>query len=201
MSNKAVWDINPGTDFAATAIARDQAGAVVNLTGFTATIEDVSGVLGAAIAVSIPTPANGEVRFSLTWQSGWLLTPNTLGAFRLRLVNGTDESTPFLIYVRVPPQYARVIVPRGADMAWGFTWPDDSEGADLTGQTIAVVNASAILAPLLTVVVLNAVTRACEVRLEGDLATPLGSAGTYQLRRSSAGVNRRTLPPIAVNIE
>lgn len=200
MANKTVWDINPGADFAATTVARDQAGAAINLTGFTASIEDVSGVLGSAIGVTIPNPAAGEIRFTLTWQPGWQLTPGNLGAFRLRLVNGADESTPFLVYVRLPMQPARVTVPRGADMAWGFTWPDDSEGADLTGQTVEVINASATLAPLMTVVVLNAATRACEVRLEGDLATPVGNAGSYQLRRSTAGVNRRTLPPITVNI-
>lgn len=200
MAFETVWNINPGADFAETVVARDQAGAALNLTGFTATIEDVSGVLGSAVAISIPNAALGQLRFTLTWQASWPLIRTTLGAFRVLLANGTDESTPFLVYVRVAASNARVTVPRGADMAWGFTWPDDSEGVDLTGQTIEVINASATLAPLMTVVVLNAATRACEVRLEGDLATPVGNAGSFQLRRSTAGANRRTLPPIAVII-
>lgn len=200
MARETIWYINPGADFAATVIARDQAGAAINLTGFTATIEDVSGVLGSAVAISIPNAALGELRFTLTWQGAWPTASGLLGSCRVRLVNGADESTPFLIHVAVPTQTARVTVPRGADMAWGFTWPDDSEGADLTGQTVEVINASTTLTPLMSVVVLNATTRACEVRLEGDLAVPLGNAGTYQLRRSTSGVNRRTLPSIAVNI-
>ena len=191
--------INPSGDWSATAVLRDQSGAAVNLTGFTASIADVTGEIGSAIAVTIPTPASGVVQLSLTWQGAWATTKRRLGTARLLIINGPDESATEPFAVDVSGAGIRLIVPRGADQAYEFTWPDDRDGASLVGETVDVVNASATLAGLVTVVVTGAATRACQVRIEGDLATPLGDAGTFQLRRRIAGAQPRTTQPFAVS--
>lgn len=195
----AVLTIPASGDYAQTATLTDESGAAVDLTGYSASIVDVTGELSGALAVTIPTPASGGVRIALTWQGAWTTAQRRLGTARLLLVSGTDEScnVPFAVDVAGPA--LRVVIPRGADQAYGFTWPDDRDGASLTGETVDVVNASATLAGLTTVAVIDAATRACEVRIEGDLATPLGNGGAFQLRRRIAGAQPRTLPPIAVS--
>lgn len=201
MTCQSTLTINASGDWAATTTATDENGTALDLTGFTASIADVTGEIAGALAVTIPTPATGQVRLAVTWQGAWALAQRRLGTARLLLVNGTDESCNYAFAVDVAGPGIRLVVPRGADQAYGFTWPDDRDGASVTGETVDVVNASATLAGLVTVVVTDAATRACEVRIEGDLATPLGDAGTFQLRRRIAGAQPRTLPPIAVSFQ
>lgn len=193
--------INASGDWAATTVARDETGAALDLTGFTASIADVTGVLGAALVASIPNAGAGQVRLALTWQGAWPTARGTFGTARLLLVSGGDESATFPFRVDVSGPGLRLVIPRGADHAFAFTWPDDREGADLTGETVDVVNPSATLAGLVSVVVTDAATRACEIRIEGDLATPLGDAGTFQLRRRIAGSQPRTTQPFAVSFK
>lgn len=191
--------ISASGDWAATTIATDENGTALDLTGFTASVVDVTGELAGALAVTIPTPASGEVRLALTWQSAWGLGQRRLGTARLLLVNGADENGSIPFAVDVSGAGIRLVVPRGADQAYAFTWPDDRDGADLTGETVDVVSASATLAGLVSVTVTNAATRACEIRIEGDLATPLGDAGTFQLRRRIGAAEPRTTQPFAVS--
>ena len=193
--------INASGDWAATTTARDENGAALDLTGFTASIADVTGELGSAVAASIPDPAAGRVRLAVTWQGAWAPVQQRLGSARLLLVNGGDESASFPFEVRVSGVAVWLKAPRGADMAYEFTWPDDRDGAGLAGETVDVVNASAALAGLVSVAVVDAAARLCEVRIEGDLSVPLGDAGTFQLRRRIAGAQPRTTPPFAVRFQ
>lgn len=188
----------PSGDWSQTRALPNEDGSPADLTGFAVSIVDVTGVLGGAVAATIVTPAAGLVRISVTWQGAWPIVPVLLGTFRLSLVSGAAEivTPPRSIWVQ---GVATVLtVARGSDFAPVFTWPDDRDGASLTGETIDVINASATLAPLVTVAVLNAATRSCQFSIEGDLAVPLGQAGTFQLRRRIAGANPRTLPPMSV---
>jgi hypothetical protein len=193
--------INASGDWAATTVARDENGAALDLTGFTASIADVTGELVGAVAASIPDAAAGLVRLAVTWQPGWSTEQARLGSARLVLISGGDESASFPFAVHVSRRGLVLKVPRGADIAYAFTWPDDRDGADLSGETVDVINASATLAGLVSVVVTDAATRACQVRIEGDLSVPLGDAGTFQLRRRIAGAQHRTTPPIAVRFQ
>lgn len=201
MTCHATLTINASGDWAATTVATDETGAALDLTGFTASIVDVTGELAGALAATIPDAAAGEVRIALTWQGAWTLDQRRLGTARLLLVNGGDESASRSFAVDVSGAGSRLVVPRGADQAYAFTWPDDRDGADLTGETVDVINASATLSGLVSVVVTDAATRACEIRIEGDLATPLGDAGTFQLRRRIAGAQPRTTQPFAVSVQ
>jgi hypothetical protein len=191
----------PSGDFAATSVLRNEDGSPVDLTGFTASIVDVTGGLGAAVTASIVTPAAGTVRIAVAWQGAWPLNPQLLGTNRLSLVNGGTESVSSPVSVWVQGVGATIPVQRGGDRAISFTWPDDRDGASLAGETVDVINASATLAPLVTVAVIDAATRACEIRIEGDLSVALGAAGTFQLRRRTGSTNPRTLPPIAVTFQ
>lgn len=193
--------INASGDWAATTTATDENGAALDLTGFTASVVDVTGELTGALAATIPNAAAGHVRLALTWQGAWPLGQRRLGTARVLLVNGTDESGSIPFAVDVSGPGIRLVVPRGADQAYAFTWPDDRDGADLTGETVDVVNASATLDGLVTVVVTDAATRACEIRIEGDIATPIGDAGTFQLRRRIASSDPRTTQPFAVSFQ
>lgn len=201
MTCTATLTINASGDWAATTIATDENGTALDLTGFTASVVDVTGEMAGALAATIPTPASGEVRLALTWQSAWGLGQRRLGTARLLLVNGADENGSIPFAVDVSGHGIRLVVPSGADQAYAFKWPDDRDGADLTGETVDVVNASATLSGLVTVVVTDAATRACEIRIEGDLSTPLGDAGTFQLRRRIAGAEPRTTKPFAVSFQ
>jgi hypothetical protein len=193
--------LNPGSDFAETVTATDESGEAVDLTGYSASITDETGLLDGQVTASLPDAAAGQVRLAVTWDAAWPLLPGILGRARLLLAASGAESASLPFALALPPQEARVTVPRGSDMVWADIWPDDSEGADFTGQTLEIVNASATLAPLLTVAVTDTATRAYEIRLEGDPATPLGDAGTFQVRRSTAGADRRTTPPLGVTFE
>lgn len=193
--------LNPGSDFAETVIATDESGAAVDLTGVTASIVDASAAVDGQIALTLPDAAAGEVRLAVTWDDAWPTQPGIIGRARGLLVTGDKESASLPFTIAVPIATDRVIVPRGGDMVWADIWPDDSDGGDFTGQTLEIVNASATLTPLLSVVVTDAATRAYEIRLEGDPATPLGDAGSFQVRRSTAGTNRRTTPPLGVTFE
>lgn len=201
MTCAATLAINASGDWAATTVATDETGAALDLTGYTASIVDVTGELAGALVATIPTPASGEVRLALTWQGAWALGQRRLGTARLLLVSGGDESGSIPFAVDVSRPGIRLVVPRGADLAYAFTWPDDRDGASLTGETVDVVNASATLSGLVTVAVTDAATRACEIRIEGDLATPIGDAGTFQLRRRIAGAEPRTTQPFAVSFK
>jgi hypothetical protein len=188
----------PSGDYSRATVLQNEDGSPVDLTGFTASIVDVTGVLGSAVTASIVTPAAGLVRITVTWQGAWSLLPVLLGTFRLSLVNGATEIVCDPTPVWVQGAAETIVIQRGGDRAISFLWPDDRDGATLTGETVDVINASATLAPLVAVAVTVAATRACTISIEGDLAVPLGAAGTFQLRRRVAGANPRTLPPIAV---
>ncbi len=193
--------INPSGDWAATTVARDENGAALDLTGFTASVADVTGELPGAVAASITDAAAGIVRLAVTWQGSWVATQRRLGSARLLLVSGGNESASFPFEVHVAGIGAWLKVPRGGDMAYNFTWPDDREGASLVGETVDVINVSAALAGLVAIVVTDAAERACQLRIEGDLSVPLGDAGTFQLRRRVAGADPRTTPPLAVRVQ
>ncbi len=193
--------LNPGSDFAETVVATDESGAPVDLTGSTASIADACAAVDGQIALTLPDAAAGQVRLAVTWDDAWPLLPGIIGRARGLLVAGGAESASLPFNIAVPVASDRVVVPRGSDMIWADIWPDDSEGADFTGQTLEIVNASATLAALLSVAVTDVATRAYEVTLEGDPATPLGDAGSFQVRRSTAGVARRTTPPLGVTFE
>lgn len=190
----------PSGDWASTVplFTDDGNGPPADLTGWTASIVDVTGVLVGAVSASIPTPASGAVRLAIVWQGGWPLLPALLGTFRLSLVSGGQEivTTPTLVYVA--GRGIDLAINRGSDATIPFTWPDDRGGASLAGEAVDVVNASATLAPLATVEVLDAATRACRLHIEGDIAVALGGAGSFQMRRTIGGGQPRTLPPVAV---
>jgi hypothetical protein len=193
--------INASGDWAATNVARDENGVALDLTGFTASVVDVTGELVGAVTASIPDAAAGQVRLAVTWQPGWSKDQARLGSARLILVSGGNESASFPFTVHVARRSLVLKVPRGADMAFAGIWPDDRDGADLSGETLDVINASPALSGLVSVVVTDAPTRAYEIRIEGDLSVPLGDAGTFQLRRRIAGAEPRTTPPIAVRFK
>ncbi len=188
----------PQGDWSQTATLWNEDGTPVDLTGFVAGIVDVTGVLGAAVAAAVVTASAGVVRISVTWDGGWPTGPGLLGSFRLSLVNGAAEIVTGPVQVWVQGVAATIPVQRGGDRVISFTWPDDRDGAALTGETLDVISAGATLGPLVTVAVVDAATRACEILIEGELSVPLGAAGTFQLRRRIAGAQPRTLPPIAV---
>ncbi len=197
MTCPSVLTIPASGDWAQTVPLYDDAGAAVDASTFTASIVDVTGELAGAMAVTTP---GGLVRIAVTWQGSWAITQRRMGTARLSLVNGAAENVSIPFAVDVVGTQGRLIVARGDDAAWRFRWPDDRDGASLTGETLDVVNASATLAALATVAVIDAATRECELRVEGDLSAPIGDAGTLQLRRRIAGAQPRTLAPIAVTI-
>ena len=201
MTCSTTLTINASGDWAATTVATDETGAALDLTGFTASIADTTGELSGALSATIPDAAAGKVRIALTWQGAWPLGQRLLGTARLLLVNGADESASMPFRVDVSGPGIRLVVPRGAGQAYAFTWPDDRDGADLSGDTVDVVNASAALSGLVSIVVTDAATRACEVRIEGELSAPLGDAGTFQLRRQISGGQPRTTQPFAVSFK
>lgn len=185
-------------DWAQTTALTDENGTAVDASGYTASIVDVTGELAGALAVTLP---GGAVRLSVIWQGGWDTDERRLGTARLSLVGGSEENVSFPFAVDVPGPAVRIVVPRGADQSYAFTWPDDRDGADLTGETVDVINASAALTGLVTVSVTDATTRACEIQIEGDLSVSLGDAGTFQLRRRIAGAQPRTTKPFAVSFK
>ena len=191
----------PSGDFAQAVAMTDEAGAATDLTGYTASIVDATGDLGAAVTATITDAAAGLVLLSVAWQGAWPVTEGLLGTFRLSLVNGTAETVTAPTTVYVQGTALQLVIARGCDMAYPFTWPDDRDGADLTGETLDVVNASATLAPLVTVEVTDAATRACRLLIEGDLSVAIGAAGTFQLRRRVSGADPRTPPPVAVTFK
>jgi hypothetical protein len=137
----------------------------------------------------------------VAWQGAWSVATAVLGTFRIALTNGGAEKVWPSSTVQVDSPARRLVIPRGNDMPYPFTWPDDRDGADLAGEVLDVVNAGATLAPLVTVEVTDAATRACRILIEGDLSVALGDAGTFQLRRRIAGAQPRTIPPIAVTFK
>jgi hypothetical protein len=192
--------LSPSGDYASTSVllTEDGHGVAADLTGYVASIVDVTGVLGLAVTADVVDAAAGEVRIAIAWQGAWPLTAGQLGTFRLALVNGEDEAVSAPAAVRVQGPALQLVINRGSDLSYGFTWPDDREGVDLTGETLDVVNASDALAPLVNVAVTDAATRACRLSIEGDLSVAVGAAGTFQLERRISGAQPRTLPPIAV---
>lgn len=191
--------LNPGGDYGATVAMTDETGAPIDGTGLTASIVDATGELGSAVTAAVVTANPLTIRLAAVWQPGWALTERTLGTARLALTGGATEHVSRAFAVYVPGPALRLVVPRGSDYAVRFTWPDDRDGADLTGETLDVINASATLAPLVTVAVIDAATRECELRIEGDLSVPTGEAGTFQLRRRVGSSAPRTLAPYAVS--
>ena len=194
----SILTVNPGSDWQLRATLTDDAGPVDLSGGWVASIYDVTGVLGAAPAAAIIDAAAGLVEQSGTWQPGWPLTGEVLGTFRYRLVRGGEEIGSWPVTVVVNGATAEVRLARGSDLTVELVWPDDRMGLDLTGDVVEVINISAGLAGLVSVEVTDPVTRTIRWHIEGDPAMPQGDLGTFQLRRSTGGLHRRTLPPIRI---
>lgn len=190
--------IPPGSDWRGRTIIRDDSGAAIDATGWTASIRDETGDLAGALAIAWIDAPSGEVELTLTWQAGWPLTGGVRGTFRIALVNGSDERVTLPSEVLVYDAATEVTVPRGSDLTIDLVWPDDRNGADLTGETVEAVNVAAGLVGLVSVTVVDPATRTVRWHIEGDPATAMGDLGTFQLRRSIAGAERRTLPLIRI---
>lgn len=186
--------LNPGTDCLDRRAVYDDAG-VVELTGGTASVYDVTGVLAGAVAVAI---VSGQLELSITWQPGWPVVAATLGTFRVLIVLGGTEIGSFLVTVYVNGSETQVVVARGSDLTLVLTWPDDRDGSNLVGDVIDVINVAPALVGVVSAAISNAATREITWSIEGDPAMPLGDLGTFQLRRSTGGANRRTLNRIRV---
>ena len=199
MTCRADLYLPPSGDFVQTFTLTDESGAAVDATGLTPSIVDVTGDLGAAVTLTVMDAPTGQFRLAVAWQPAWPVTAAVLGTFRAALTNGAAEKVWPKSTVMVQGPALRLVQTRGNDNSYAFSWPDDRDGADLTGETLDVVNASATLAPLVTVEVVDAATRACRLLIEGDMSVPIGDAGTIQLRRRIAGAQPRTTPPIAVS--
>jgi hypothetical protein len=189
--------LNPGSDWLLRAPVLDEGGPV-DLTGCTAAVADVGGVLGTAPAFAIVDPAAGLVEFSGIWQASWPLAGGWLGDLRLTLTRGQMHVASFLGAVAVNARVNRLVVARGADLSAEIDWPDDRLGRDLTDDVIEVVNAAPALAGRITVEVVDPVARKLRWHLEGSPALPLGNLGTFQLQRSTGGVHRRTRLPTRI---
>lgn len=184
--------IHPGADFAYTAVLPNGNGGAADLTGFTASIADETGLLAGAVTVSLPNPALGQVRIAVTWQAGWALIGQVLGQCRIRLTSGAQDNATNLLTISVVENASNLIINRSADFACDFTWPDDSEGVSLVGQIVETYNASSGLAGRVSVTVLDAVARKCRLSIEGVPGMSVGVVGSFQMRRSTAGSIRRT---------
>lgn len=187
--------LNPGQDWSAEGVMPDGAGGAADLTGFTASAADVTGDLVGAVVVTIPDPAKGLTRRSITWQAGWSLAPRVLGRFRERYVLGAQDNATNLVTVVVDDTVTDITVFSGADFEAEFVFPDDDGNpADLTGQTVAAFNVTGALAGRVSVAVLDAPTGRCRLLIEGNPALAVGVAGTFQMIRHDPGpTNRRTL--------
>lgn len=187
--------VPPGSDWLDRIVLRDEAGPV-DLTGWTAEVRDLTGDLPGAMAAGIVA---GTVELSLTWQLAWPLTQALLGTFRLAVENGAMErvTVPHQVWVDGREQ-DRIILGRGSDLDRQFIWDNDRLGADLTGDTIEVINVSPALSGLVTAEIVDAASRRVAFHVEGDPATPLGDLGTFQLRRSTGGLHRRTTLPFRI---
>lgn len=187
----------PGADYSGRCEVRDEAGGM-DLTGYTASTYDLTGGLAGAVTLTLVDPSPAEARLDLTWQPGWALVGGVLGSFRGRFVNGGAEIGSYPVTVIVDGAADEIIVARGSDVSVGFQWPDDRDGADLSGDVIEVFNASPGLVGVVSVEVIDAATREVRWHIEGDPAMPLGDLGTFQMRRSTGGLHRRTTNLIRV---
>lgn len=70
---------------------------VLDLTGYTAEIYDPHPALVGHIAVSIPSPANGQTPISITWQED--MPTGAVMSFRIRISNGPRLSTELIMVV------------------------------------------------------------------------------------------------------
>lgn len=190
--------ITPGSDWALRCIVTDESGLPVNLTGYVASIQDVTGDLGSALSGAVIDEDAGEVELSGTWQPSWPLTGGILGSHRFMLVNGGDETASFPARVIVDGSVERVYLARGSDLQVDFEWPDDRLCLDMSGDSLTVINASAELVARVTASIVDPAARLVRWQIEGDLATPLGSLGTFQLQRATGGLHRRTTIRIEV---
>lgn len=197
MKHSATLFLNPGADWLLRAPVLDDAGPV-DLTGCTAGISDVGGVLGSAPAFAIVDAPTGVVEFSGTWQPGWSLAGGWLGNLRLTLTRGQIHIASFLGDVAVNGRVHQLTVARGADFSGEIDWLDDRMGRDLTEDQIEVVNVSPALAGRIAVQVVDPVARKVRWHLEGSPALPTGNLGTFQLQRSTGGAHRRTRLPTRI---
>lgn len=189
--------INPGTDWLFRGPVFDDAGQIDG-SGMTASIYDVTGVLGVAVAASIVAPSPLEVELAGTWQAGWPLTAVQLGAFRYALTSGATEIGSFKVTVYVNGAEDEVEVARGSDLTVELDWPDDRMGLDMTGDTLTVINASPDLIGVISAEIVDPVTRKVRWHIEGDQSMPVGDLGTFQLQRATGGLHRRTTNLIRV---
>lgn len=189
--------LNPGSDWLLQAPVFDDGGPVDG-TGYAASIYDVTGSLGGAVAAGIVTAAPLVVSLSGTWQGAWPLTGVQLGTFRYALTNGGAEIGSWMVPVYVNAAEDRVEVARGSDMTVEIDWPDDRLGLDMSGDTLTVINAAPGLAGVISAEIFDPVARKVRWTIEGDPAMPLGDLGTFQLQRATGGLHRRTTNLIRV---
>lgn len=189
--------INPGTDWLFQDPVFDDAGQIDG-TGMTASIYDVTGVLGGAVTASIVTATPLVAALAGTWQGGWPLTPAQLGTFRYALTNGGAEIGSFKVTVYVNGAEDEIEVARGSDLTVEFVWPNDRLGADMTGDTLTVINVAPALVGVVSAEIVDPVARRVRWKIEGDPAMPIGDLGTFQLQRATGGAQRRTTNLIRV---
>ncbi len=189
--------VNPGTDWLLRAAVIDDAGSVDG-TGYSASLYDVTGSLAGALTAGIHTASPLEVDLGGTWQGSWPLTAAQLGTFRYALVNGAAEIGSFKVTVYVNAAEDEVVVARGSDLTVDYDWPDDRLGLDMSGDVVAVINASPALVGVVSAAIFDPVTRKVRWHIEGDPAMPLGDLGTFQLQRTTGGLHRRTTNLIRV---
>lgn len=189
--------INPGSDWLFHDPVFDDAGQIDG-TGLSASIYDVTGALGGAVAAGIVTPSPLVVSLAGTWQGAWPLTGVQLGTFRYALTNGGAEIGSWLVPVYVNAAEDKVEVARGSDLTVDIDWPDDRLGLDMSGDTMTVINAAPGLVGVVGVSIFDPIARKVRWTIEGDPAMPLGDLGTFQLQRATGGLHRRTTNLIRV---
>lgn len=189
--------LNPGSDWLFHAPVQDDAGQIDG-TGMTASIYDLSGVLGGEVTAGIVTAQPLVVSLGGTWQAGWPLIGDQLGTFRYALTNGGAEIGSWIVPVWVNAAEDVIEVARGSDLTVEIDWPDDRMGLDLSGDTMTVINAAPALVGTVGVTIFDPVARKVRWTIEGDPAMPLGDLGTFQLQRATGGLHRRTTNLIRV---
>lgn len=192
--------LNPGADWSLRTTFLDDAGPV-DLTGCTAAVVDVTGVLGDAPEFAILDEAAGLVEFSGTWQPDWPLNGGWLGDFRLTLTQGARQIAAFPGSVSVKGRVHDLRVARGADLSAEIDWLDDRDGRDLAEDEITVINASPALAGRITAEIVDPVARTVRWHLEGSPPLPVGNMGSFQLQRATLGAHRRTRLPIRIIVK
>lgn len=188
--------LQPGSDFRADCTWPDGAGGAANLTGYTISLVDIAGDLGSAFAVAWISAAAGTFRITGTWDAAWdaNIADRVLGQFRVYINSGTDDSATDLVTVLLRNHATELVIHHKADWSAQFIWPDDFGGADMTGQVVEIIYASASLGGSASITILDAATRLCRLDVAQNPAWATGFLGSFSARRKdSGGTNRRAL--------